>query len=232
MFVFWRLLLAHFIADFPIQTNKIYFLKTKYPWGSFLHSGIFVIVAALLLWPLWGRPDFWFFLLFLFVSHGIQDLLKIIYNRKNRHDSVWIFLLDQVLHIAFISTVFLLPISLVKYTIGQGAWFYWYSQDKPIIYLTFLVGIGFGGSILIPYVEKLVKHLPQVEIPPKFKYYGILERILVIILVSTPGYWYVFTPIVFLVRYFSRETYSTVSVLVSFLAAVAGGIILRIMELF
>jgi hypothetical protein len=46
-------------------------------------------------------------------------------------------------------------------------------------------------------------------------------------LVSAPGYWYVFTPIVFLVRYFSRETYSTVSVVVSVLAAVAGGIILR-----
>ncbi|MDD5131055.1 MAG: DUF3307 domain-containing protein [bacterium] len=227
MFVFWRLLLAHFIADFPLQTNEIYFLKTKYSWGSLLHSGIFAATSALLLWPLWGRPDFWLFLLFLFVSHGLQDLLKIIYNRKNSRDTIWLFLLDQVLHIAFISTVFLLPVSLMKYTVSQEAWFYWYSQDKPIIYLTFLVGIGFGGSILIPYVEKLVKKLPQVEIPPKFKYYGILERILVMTLVSAPGYWYVFTPIVFLVRYFSRETYSTVSVVVSVLAAVAGGIILR-----
>lgn len=229
MFLFWRLLLAHFIADFPIQTNKIYFLKTKYPWGSFLHSGIFVIVAALLLWPLWYRPDLWLFLLFLFVSHGLQDLLKIIYNRKNSRDTIWLFLLDQVLHIAFISTVFLLPVSLMKYTVNQGSWYYWYSLDKPVIYLTFLVGIGFGGSILIPYVEKLVKKLPQVEIPPKFKYYGVLERILVITLVSVPGYWYIFTPVVFLVRYFSRETYSTVSVLVSVLSAAAGGIILRIL---
>ncbi len=227
MFVFWRLLLAHFIADFPVQTNNIYVLKTKYPWGSFLHSGIFVIIGALLLWPFWGRPDLWFFLLFLFMSHGFQDLLKIIYNRKNSRDTVWLFLLDQVLHIAFISMVFLLPISLVKYTVNQTAWLYWYSQDRLIIYLTFLVGIGFGGSILIPYVEKMVKHLPQVEIPPQFKYYGILERILIIALVSTPGYWYIFTPLVFLVRYFSRETYSKVSVLVSVLAAVAGGITLR-----
>jgi hypothetical protein len=227
MFIFWRLLLAHFIADFPIQTNKIYFLKTKYPWGSFLHSGIFIIVSALLLWPLWNRLDFWLFLLFLFVSHGIQDLLKIIYNRQNSHDTIWLFLIDQVLHILFISTVFLLPISVMKYTVDQSSWYHWYSQDKSIIFLTFLVGIGFGGSILIPYIEKLVKHLPRVEIPPKFKYYGVLERILVIALVSAPGYWYVFTPLVFLVRYFSRETYSAISVLVSVLAAAAGGILLR-----
>ncbi|MDD5259310.1 MAG: DUF3307 domain-containing protein [bacterium] len=228
MFVFWRLLLAHFIADFPIQTNKIYILKTKYPWGSFFHSGIFVISGALLLWPFWERADLWFFLLFLFISHGFQDLLKIIYNRKNSRDTVWLFLLDQILHIAFISTVFLLPLSLVIYTVDQSSWLYWYSQDKPVIYLTFLIGIGFGGSILIPYVEKLVKHLPQVEIPPQFKYYGILERILVITLVSAPGYWYIFTPVVFLVRYFSKEKYSAVSVLVSVLAAVVGGITLRV----
>lgn len=227
MFIFWRLLLAHFIADFPVQTNKIYFLKTKYPWGSFLHSGIFVSLGALWLWPVWNRPDFWLFLLFLFISHGLQDLLKIIYNQEHRHDTIWLFLLDQVLHIAFISTVFLLPVSLLKYTVDQSAWLYWYSQDKPIIFLTFLVGIGFGGSILIPYVEKLVKRLPRVEIPPKYKYYGVLERMLVVTLVSAPGYWYIFTPVVFLVRFFSRETYSTVSVLVSVLTAVAGGIVLR-----
>ncbi len=228
MFVFWRLLLAHFIADFPLQTNKIYFLKTKYPWGSFLHAGIFIMVSALLLWPLWERPDFWFFLIFLFVSHGLQDVLKIIYNRNNSHDTVWLFLLDQFLHLAFISTVFLLPISVTKYAVDRSSWFYWYSQDWLVAYLTFLVGIGFGGSILIPYTEKLVKKLPDVEIPPKFKYYGVLERVLILILVSAPGYWYIFVPVVFLVRYLSRETYSTVSVLISVLAAVAGGIILRV----
>lgn len=227
MFIFWRLLLAHFIADFPIQTDKLYFLKTKYPWGSFLHSGIFIMVSVLLLWPLWNRPDFWFFLLFLFVAHGFQDLLKIIYNRQASRDTVWLFIFDQLAHVVFISTVLLLPMSLVRYATGRGAWFYWYSQDKLIMYLVFLVSIGFGGTILIPYVEKLVKHLPQVEIPPKYKYHGVLERMLIVVLISTPGYWYIFTPGVFLVRYFSRENYSTASVMVSVLGAVAGGVLLR-----
>lgn len=227
MFIFWRLLLAHFIADFPIQTDKIYLLKTKYPWGSFFHSGIFIIVSILLLWPLWGQPDFWFFLLFLFLSHGFQDWLKIIYNRQASHDTVWLFLFDQILHIVFISTVLLLPLSIINYSSGWSGWFYWYGQDKMIIYLVFLISIGFGGAILVPYVEKMVKHLPQVEIPPKYKYQGVLERMLIVVLISIPGYWYIFTPGVFLVRYFSRENYSTVSVVVSVLGAVAGGILLR-----
>jgi hypothetical protein len=227
MFIFWRLLLAHFIADFPLQTNKVYFLKTKFPWGSFLHSGIFIMVSILLLWPLWCRTDFWFFLLFLFVAHGFQDLLKIIYNRQSSHDTVWLFIFDQIGHVAFISTVLLLPIGLVRYVTGRDSWFYWYSQDKLIMCLVFLISTGFGGTILIPYVEKLVKHLPQVEIPPQYKYHGVLERMLIVVLISAPGYWYIFTPGVFLVRYFSRENYSTASVVVSVLVAVAGGILLR-----
>lgn len=227
MFVFWRLLLAHFVADFPLQLDSIYRLKTKYVWGSFVHSGVFILTAALFLWPLWAEIDCWLFLVFLFISHGVQDFSKILYTRKNNRDTVWFFLFDQFLHIIFISIVLLFPFSARNFSVDKSSFLYLYFQDEVIIYLVFAVAVGFGGSIFIPYVEKLVRHQESVEIPPRYKYFGIFERILVMSLVASPGYYFIFTPVVFLVRYFSREKYSRASIIISIVGAAVPGLVLR-----
>lgn len=227
MFIFWRLILAHFIADFPLQIDRIFHLKVKHTWGSFLHSGVFILVSSLVLWPYWHIAAFWYFLLFLFLAHGFQDLLKIIFTRHLNHDNLWLFLFDQFLHFCFIAVVLLLPFSALHYNPGPGPLFYLYAKDKVIIYLIALVATGYGGAILIPYVEKLVKHQTQVEIPPKYKYQGVIERILVVALIAVPGYFFVLVPGVFFIRYFSRENYSRTAVIVSILSAVTVGLVLR-----
>lgn len=227
MFIFWRLLLAHFVADFPLQLDSIYRLKTKYVWGSFVHSGVFILLAALFLWPLWAVVDFWLFLVFLFISHGLQDFSKILYTRKNNRDTVWFFLFDQFLHIVFISVVLWFPFSVRNFAVAKSSLLYLYFQDGVIMYLVFAVAVGFGGSIFIPYVEKLVQRQEAVEIPPKYKYFGVFERILVVSLVASPGYYFFFTPVVFLIRYFSREKYSRISIIVSIAVAAVFGLALR-----
>ncbi len=48
MVLFWRLLLAHVIADFPLQTDAVFAIKKEKRWGVFLHGTIFGLVAILL----------------------------------------------------------------------------------------------------------------------------------------------------------------------------------------
>ncbi|MCI0398497.1 MAG: DUF3307 domain-containing protein, partial [Chloroflexi bacterium] len=67
------LLLAHLIADFPLQTNRIYALKIRSNAGIALHVGIHLAVTILLLKN--ALAD-WLLLLILAVSHFTLDWLK------------------------------------------------------------------------------------------------------------------------------------------------------------
>jgi len=51
MSLFYRLLLAHIIADFPLQTKQIFNIKMNTEWGVLLHSLIVLIFSVLLTFP-------------------------------------------------------------------------------------------------------------------------------------------------------------------------------------
>ncbi|MEK6557087.1 MAG: DUF3307 domain-containing protein, partial [Candidatus Margulisiibacteriota bacterium] len=68
------LFLSHALADYVLQTNRIYRFKTRSLWGGVLHASIFAIVAILLTWPL--AQSFPVFLLWVFLttaSHVVID---------------------------------------------------------------------------------------------------------------------------------------------------------------
>jgi hypothetical protein len=94
MNTFVILLLAHLIADFPLQTNRIFSLKTTQPHkGLFLHVAVHLLVAAILLQnPLRYAP-----LLLAYVAiHYVVDWLKL---RQKATPQVPGFLLDQAAHL-------------------------------------------------------------------------------------------------------------------------------------
>ena len=87
------LLLAHLIADFPLQTNEIFRLKVRHWYGILLHAGIHAIVtAALIINPL----EQWSMLLLLWLIHFAIDWLKL--RIKFKIQSIG-FVLDQIAHI-------------------------------------------------------------------------------------------------------------------------------------
>ena len=98
MHVFIRLLAAHFIADFLLQTDKVFKIKVKYKWGVLLHGGIVAFITALFLLPYLSS----FLVASMFVVgmilHVIQDKAKIIYNLQLEKNNLWTFLMDQMLH--------------------------------------------------------------------------------------------------------------------------------------
>jgi hypothetical protein len=93
MNLFATLLLAHLIADFPLQTNGLYRLKRRHLAGVLLHSGIHCLITAILIknplanWPM---------LVTLFAFHVVIDWVKLRVEFKFYSLG---FLLDQLAHL-------------------------------------------------------------------------------------------------------------------------------------
>jgi len=105
MFLFYRLLLAHIIADFPMQTNQIFKVKMNTKWGVLLHSSIVLIFSILFAFSYLEDPKVIIILLVIFLSHTVIDKLKMEYSKKTKKQSIRILLLDQALHIAIIAVL-------------------------------------------------------------------------------------------------------------------------------
>ena len=149
MFLFYRLLLAHIIADFPLQTDEIFNIKTNKKWGVLIHSGIVLVFSVLLTSKYLENNSVLMIILIIFITHTIIDKLKIKYSKKYSNHELLLFLLDQLLHI---SIIFLLTCNFTqKYLITVNTEFPFlnllidiYNNDILIICL-----IGYLSSIYI-----------------------------------------------------------------------------------
>ncbi|MBK8900639.1 MAG: DUF3307 domain-containing protein [Anaerolineaceae bacterium] len=93
MTTFLALLLAHLLADFPLQTNRIFRLKVAGNAGLVLHVLIHILTTALLVRRPASHLDL---LLVLGVVHFLIDWIKL----RFPHDPQWPgFLLDQLAHL-------------------------------------------------------------------------------------------------------------------------------------
>jgi len=163
MFLFYRLLLAHIIADFPMQTSQIFKVKMNTEWGVLLHTLIVLIFSILFTFPYLEGPKVIIILLVIFLSHTVIDKLKMEYSKKTKNQSIRILLLDQALHIAIIAVLtfnftesFLLSSpfnsAFLNYSIDI------YNSDIFIISL-----IGYIASVF--FIPILLMHIKEEDIP-------------------------------------------------------------------
>ncbi|MHC2994410.1 MAG: DUF3307 domain-containing protein [Candidatus Atribacteria bacterium] len=103
MFLLYRLLLAHIIADFPLQTKQIFRVKMNTKWGVILHTTIVLIFSILFIFPYLENPKVIAILLIVFLSHTIIDKIKLERSKKTNANNLKVFLIDQVLHISIIA---------------------------------------------------------------------------------------------------------------------------------
>jgi hypothetical protein len=93
MTTFLILLLAHLLADFPLQTNRVFRLKIAGNVGLALHVLIHMLVAGILLQSPAQHLDL---LLGLGVAHFVTDWIKVRFSG----DPQWPgFILDQLAHL-------------------------------------------------------------------------------------------------------------------------------------
>ena len=105
MHLFYRLLLAHIIADFPMQTDQIFKAKANTEWGVFVHTLIVLMFSLLFAFPYLEDPKVIIILLIIFLSHTLIDKLKMEYSKKVKNPSIRILLFDQFLHIIIIAVL-------------------------------------------------------------------------------------------------------------------------------
>lgn len=233
MFLFYRLLLAHFIADFPLQFTKLFRLKTESIKGIILHGSVFGIAAVVFSVPYLASFKMGVFIIFLLVFHIFTDWLKIKLIHHYKNDSIALFMLDQVMHIAAIAVVIFLNFSPIE---ASSSFFYrFYSNDLIVISCIFYILSTFAATVIIYYLKKTYVH-SNISFPIKGKYYDIMERGLVTTLIILPGYFWLMVALIFEIKRnickkknFQEGEYdfSRFNLVVSFSIAILVGIILR-----
>jgi len=170
MFLFYRLLLAHIIADFPLQTSQIFKVKMNTEWGVLVHTLIVLIFSIFFAFPYLEDPNFIIILWAIFLSHTVIDKIKLDYSKKNDNQDIKIFLLDQFLHISIIAVLsfnfekFYLLISPFNNTFLNYL-IHLYNNDIFIVSL-----IGYIASVF--FIPILLMHIKEGDIPtnlPKIK---------------------------------------------------------------
>jgi len=234
LFLFLRLLLAHLVADFPLQFTKLFKLKSESFKGVVLHGCIFGIIAVLFSYPFITFSFIGMYLLFLWVFHIFIDWLKIhMIHKWKREDNLGLFILDQVLHLISIAVVIPFTKIQVRTAAGLGKL---YMNDKFIVFCIFYIISMFMATILIYYMKKTFTG-KEVYFPRKGKYRDIFERAIVTTLVVLPGWYWALIPVVvgtkvaLCAKHNFKENeydYSIFTLIASPSIAVISGLILRI----
>jgi len=97
--LFICLVLAHLVADYVLQSNKVCKDKTEKKWKSVYHYAHALIVFGLA-WLAAGNVNFWWCALIIGVTHLAIDMWK-----SYREENVGWFMVDQLLHIAVMAGV-------------------------------------------------------------------------------------------------------------------------------
>lgn len=180
-----RLLIAHIITDFFLQTSKGIAAKENrmLASGSFWLHGLYTgIVAALLVWEHFA----WLPLLVLTLSHLVIDYAKVRVKAslKQSEKELALFVTDQVLHLLMIAIVWLM---MIKGFAKCRALFAGILPDYRLMLRVL------GYLVVIAPVTYLVKFLtakwqnevidPNQSLRDAGKWIGILERVIVLTLV-------------------------------------------------
>ncbi len=204
MFLFIRLYLAHLIADYPLQTDKIYQLKVRSNFGLLIHAGIAALMTLVFMWPFLNHYETWLFAIMIWISHAIQDKIKLLHSAKHqRSNNVYGYCLDQIFHLLFVAIVFLTPLKNWISPKSPSLWLSWYYSDALIYFLIgFLLSTWSATYFIGSFKETFLKKELQTPYFTKIdKYYGIVERSLFFTLSYVCTIWAVILiPLLFFIR--------------------------------
>jgi len=204
MFIFLRLVLAHVIADFPLQTDEIYRLKIRGHPGQLLHVLVIFAVSALFVGPFLGIPAMWGVLVFIAVSHYIIDCTKLIWNDRIKGPWLfWGFIADQLLHVSTaLPCLFIPSLARAEAHIARPVlWGLFYNDNSFVIYAIFFVIAVFSSTYTIESFK--IAYMPGFlyKNPPRaLTYYKLLERFIIFTATYLSGIFLVFIPAIVALR--------------------------------
>lgn len=227
MFLFWRLLLAHLVSDFPLQTGWIFREKTTHRWGVAYHGSLAGILGFAVLWPYLRFPRTWIVLLVLWLFHILFDKGKIALNTRAVRARWLVFVGDQVFHVASIWAASLLIDGRIL-----GARVPLYGSDRFFqLACTYLVTTYFA-LFLVSSIKASQPGKSLVLPRPSLRLIEFGERIAITTLAMIGGLLYIAIPFCLLPRAFlKRYTPGEISyweLPLSLILAVAVGVLFRV----
>ncbi len=176
--IFTKLILAHIIGDFILQSNSWVADKEKKQLKSqylYLHVLIHAVLSFIFLWDI----NLWWIPVLIGITHFIIDALKL-HFQKPKTRKLWFFI-DQALHILVI-----LGISVFVKEIN----FEIFNNSELLKYLTAAVFLTTPASMMIKILLSswspiTVEHskVQTESLTNAGKYIGILERLLVFVFI-------------------------------------------------
>lgn len=138
------LIIAHLLADFILQSNRLVAWKTKQFRGVIVHVCIFSVVALLILFPYLIHWETWAIIGAISIFHLIIDQAKI--NIALRRDAyVLPFITDQALH--FLSLIVGgYYLNTLPYTLPDN--FFFNEIYSNIIVIGVILALIFAGYII------------------------------------------------------------------------------------
>ena len=145
---FWYILLwliiAHIIADFPLQTNKVFAARYKYKYGGLIHVFIHFAVGIILLFPYLASWEFWLSFAVVTTLHYFIDTIK--------KTNIWAFILDQMSHFLLLSGVALLCCRVTAMNVPDWFGAYYYNLNL-LVYIIGYLAAAYVGIIVILFLK-------------------------------------------------------------------------------
>ncbi len=181
MEIFWRLILAHFIADFTLQTNKVASWKRESRMGMSIHVLTHPVVSYLLCWPYLSqtwvdapmlRLNGWVCVGLITLFHWLEDEWRVwSIQETGSPDSTGFFLWDQVVHF-----VMILALSPTTNQTPVPLWLF------PVM---FIIVLAHFVSVLVYFVENDLWGTSDMMGDKKYRFIG--ERLIGASLFLLPG---------------------------------------------
>jgi hypothetical protein len=175
MILLVKLLLAHLLGDFVLQSNSWANDKATQKLKSvklYYHFAVYTLCVFVIVWD-W---QLWKGLLLLLVFHYLVDIVKVLLQH-NGNRVAW-FIIDQILHLAAI-VVFWLCVSAPQIDLKSII------NEKTLVITTAIVFLTIPVSVIIrELTSKWADNLGENNsLKDAGKYIGMLERILIFIFI-------------------------------------------------
>jgi len=213
MNIFWRIYFGHLLCDFTLQTEQLVKWKREKIIGLSAHVLIFFIIGSVLtlgdLTKFWSTKSGlvlpgWVCLFILSIIHFFLDngRIQVIDRGGTNTDNLYLFLLDQILHLG----------AIYLFTSSIGIIEKWVIIGCLVIFATHFT------NIFLYYFEKLSKKNNKIKVYTPEKHYSLSERLLIVFSFLPPGKWWliglIFLPLHLIVRklFLSNPQENTLSV--------------------
>jgi len=183
MLIFWRLVLAHFIADFTLQTNKVAQWKRVSRWGMVVHVLCHPLMYLVFCWNYLPWPwvrwhglalNGWTCIVLIMLLHWLEDEARVWCIHHGTPDNTAFLLWDQAVHLGFL-------LAFAPLLNGTHA-------EPWVIIAISVVLLAHFTSVLIFFLENDVYGASTVLADHKYAY--MIERLILAALLLLPAPWF------------------------------------------